>query len=162
MRHLAQRLVAISALAIPPVSVFAQSPATTTLSVSANVVASCEVTAGDLAFGEYRPLDGMAQDGSAQITVKCTLGTPYEIGLNLGSHQDGSTRRMSDGSAHFLEYALFKDAAYSEAWTESTPGLVSGNGTGLDELHTVYGRIPAAQVVSPGSYSDTVNVNVTF
>jgi spore coat protein U-like protein len=39
---------------------------------------------------------------------------------------------------------------------------VAGTGTGATQTLTVYGSIPAGQVVTPGTYRDTVNVIVTY
>ena len=39
---------------------------------------------------------------------------------------------------------------------------VSGTGNGSAQAITVYGQIPAAQYVTPGSYTDTITVSVTY
>jgi spore coat protein U-like protein len=136
--------------------------ATTTMTVTANVVASCSVVGGTLAFGNYDPIAAGPTDGSLQIAVRCTRGVTAQIGLALGSNPTGATRRMTDGTS-FLSYELYKDPARSIVW---------GN-TGTDRLQyiavsngpvnfTVQGRVVALQDVPVGGFSDTLTITVTF
>ena len=59
---------------------------TTTMTVTANVVASCSVVGGTLAFGNYDPISAAPTDGSLVIAVRCTRGVTAQIGLGLGSN----------------------------------------------------------------------------
>ena len=46
----------------------------------------------------------------------------------------------------------------------NTPGTdtVTGVGTGLAQDHTVFGSIPAAQVIPAGDYADTITVRIYY
>lgn len=135
--------------------------ATTTLLVTATVVAACNVSTTPVAFGAYNPTAGTHLDGTGTVSVTCTNGTSYTVALDGGAQADVTTRAMSAG-AHGLNYQLYSDSARTSVWGLTGAGLVAGTGTGSPIDHTVYGRIPSEQNVPPGSYSDTVNVTVTY
>lgn len=136
----------------------------TTFQVTATVAASCSTSATNLAFGTYDPLAATATSGTSQVSVRCTLDTPYNIGLDAGSGAGAtvSARRMTGGGAT-LTYVLYQDSAHLTVWG-STPGVdtVAGAGTGLSVPHTVYGEIPSGQNVSTGGYSDVITVSVNY
>ncbi len=146
--------------------------ATTNLAVTAQVDATCTVTTSALAFGNYDPISTHATsplDGTGTVTVKCANGLSAVITLGQGSYPDsGSTdasplRRLSDGSSSYLSYSLYQDGSRATTWGNTSGTGVSTTGTGSDDSHTVYGRIPGGQgSVDAGSYSDTVVVTVTF
>jgi spore coat protein U-like protein len=104
--------------------------------------------------------------------VQCTNTTPYSIGLNNGINASGSQRRVQVGATgNYLNYGLYTDAAYSNAWvattsaTSCTAGVSTcslGTGTGSNQNITVYGRIPPQTAPIVGTFTDTVVVTVTF
>ncbi|WP_372987116.1 spore coat U domain-containing protein [Marinobacter sp.] len=138
---------------------------TTTFQVTATVSDTCEITATDLAFGAYDPNSGVL-DGTSTITATCTSGTNYDIGLDTGLNAANTTittRAMSDGGTNYLDYELYSDSGRTTVWGDSV-GMDTVNQTsaGGEENHTVYGQIPASQFVLAGSYSDTINVTITY
>lgn len=132
---------------------------TGTLSVTASVPDSCTVSSATLAFGNYSIFAGDL-DSDAEVTVRCTISTSYRIDLDNGLYYSGSARKMINGS-YLLAYELYKDVARLMVWG-SGPDGESGTGTGVNESHTVYGRIPGSQSVGVGSYSDTVMITVNY
>jgi spore coat protein U-like protein len=71
---------------------------------------------------------------------------------------------MANG-ANLLNYAVYTDSARSTVWGDGGAGAtatIDGTGSGTAQSTTIYGRIPAGQTVPAGSYSDTVNVTVTY
>jgi spore coat protein U-like protein len=137
---------------------------TDTMSVTATVIASCNVAAEDLALGNYDPVAAAPLAGATTIDVVCTNGTDYSIALDegLGSGASIATRKMTSG-ASTLNYSLYQDASHTDLWGE-TDGLdtVDDTGTGAIQTFDVYGLIPAAQTAAAGAYSDTINVTVTY
>lgn len=132
--------------------------------VSAEVTAVCEVIAQDLDFGTYDSASSSPADAQSNIEVTCTPGADYDIGLSAGTGTGAtvSDRSMLNGAVE-LNYGLYSDAARTTNWgntvnTDTVEG--TGDGTAID--HTVYGRIPAGQYVAAGSYSDTIDVSVTY
>lgn len=162
------KLLAAAAAALTLAVTFLASPARAaiaqnTLTVSANVIASCSIDAASLAFGNYD--SAAALNGTGTVTVNCNQGTTYWIGLNLGANASGSTRRMQLAGS-FLSYELYRDAGRSQVWDNADPGasghLVAAT-TGAQPAITIYGQIPASQIVPTGNnYTDTVTMTVNF
>jgi spore coat protein U-like protein len=139
---------------------------TTTFQVTATVNEVCSVSATDLAFGIYDP-SAADNDNTSTITVTCTKGTNYSVGLNEGTASGATvtTRQMEDAvSSDLINYSLYSDASRTVNWgnTPSTDTVDVASATGAAENHTVYGRISAGQYVTAGSYSDTITVTVTY
>ena len=136
----------------------------TTFRVSARVEAVCEVTASDLAFGTYTSQGGTPLQGTTLLLATCTPISTYNIGLNEGTSPGATVnqRKMVSG-AQGLNYQLYSDAARSTIWG-NTQGVntVTGVGTGLAVDHTVFGAVPAAQVVPAGDYQDTITVRIYY
>lgn len=135
--------------------------ATTTFQVTATVLATCQVSATPLAFGNYA---GSQTDATSTISVTCTSTTPYQVGLDAGTAGGATvtTRKMTFGAAE-LGYALYSDSARTTNWGNTVgTDTVPGTGTGLAQTLTVYGRIPAGSMPTPGAYADTITVTVTY
>jgi spore coat protein U-like protein len=131
--------------------------------VTAFAAPSCNVTAGTLDFGIAGGLAG-AIDGAGAMTVTCSAGTPFAIALNGGNAAavDPVQRKMSKGGEQ-ITYGLYRDAARILPWGE-TAGVdtLSGVGDGSAQPLTVYGRAPAQATPSPGTYTDTIVVTLTY
>jgi spore coat protein U-like protein len=138
------------------------STATTSFLVTANVQASCTISATNLVFGDYTqaPLDGQSQ-----ISLTCTNGAPWSVGLDQGTFPGATvtTRRMTGPGNFSLLYSLYRDAARALNWGNTVgTDTVSGVGTGSVQTLNVFGRVPAAQPAGPGGYRDTIVGMVTF
>jgi spore coat protein U domain-containing protein, fimbrial subunit CupE1/2/3/6 len=146
--------------------------ATATFNVSATVTATCTISAASLSFGSYEPALANATvplDVNGSVTVRCTKGTTATIGLDQGSHAaTGSTTttplRQMINDTSLLRYDLFRTAAGTDVWGDiGTPNVQSYSATNNgSQTLTVFGRIPAAQDVPTGSYSDTVTATINF
>ena len=148
---------------MPLAELQAQQTVSTTFRVSARVEAVCEVTASDLVFGSYTAQASTLQ-GTTLLRATCTPGTTYNIGLNDGAA--GGTiynaRQMASG-ANKLNYQLYRDSARTNIWGNTTgTDTVHDVGIGLAKDHTVFGSVPAAQVVPAGEYADTITVRVYY
>lgn len=150
-------------------SVFAAST-TSNITVQANVVANCTISAGSISFGDYDPAGTNATnnlDAQGQFTVRCTRGTAARIDLGLGSNASGSTRRMAN-AGEYLTYELYRDSTRSAVWGILANGLnpyapsATAPNAG-NQTVTVYGRVPAGQEgMSSGIYQDTVVAEINF
>jgi spore coat protein U-like protein len=136
--------------------------ATGTTSISGSVAPTCSVTAGTLGFGSYS--SASAALASAGVSVNCSNGATYQVGLDGGQNVSGSTRRMTGPGGAMLSYQLFRDSLRTVAWGDGSAlgARVSGTGSGSAQALTVYGRIPAGQMPTPGSYTDSVIVTVEY
>ena len=149
---------------VPWVGLHAQQTAQTTFKVSARVNAVCEVTATDLDFGTYTAQNNTPLQGTTLLRATCTPGTTYYIGLDQGQAPGATVnqRKMVSG-AEVLNYQLYSDSNYSTIWGNTTgTNTVTGSGTGIAQDHTVFGSIPASQVIPAGDYSDTITVRVYY
>jgi spore coat protein U domain-containing protein, fimbrial subunit CupE1/2/3/6 len=140
---------------------------TTNLSVTANVPGGCSLSTNPVAFGDY---SGTQIDVAGQLNANCTSALAYSVELGPGLSATGASRQMSNAgnNALKLNYELYKDAARSQAWggtayTVGTAQALSGQiGTGANQVIQIYGRLPAGQALSAGSFADTVVVSVIY
>ena len=133
---------------------------------SAQQPPSCTISVTSVAFGNYNVFTTSANDSTGTVTFRCNSQTAnISIALSKGSSSTFSPRTLRKGG-EVLSYNLHMDAARSTIW---------GDGTGGTSLYTnvnppnnsninvpIYGRIPAQQDVSAGSYSDTVSAVINF
>ena len=141
-----------------------QQTAQTTFRVSATVNAVCEVTATDLGFGTYTSQSGTPLQATTLLRATCTPGSTYNVGLNEGTSPGATVnqRKMVAG-AQALNYQLYSDASRTTIWGNTTgTDTVTGVGTGVAVDHTVFGSIPAKQVIPAGAYQDTITVRVYY
>jgi spore coat protein U-like protein len=138
--------------------------ATTSLGVSATISTVCALSTTSLAFGEVALAGATtgATPGTATITVTCTGGGAYSVGLDSGLNNVAAQRNLKSG-ANLLAYGLYTDVAHGTVWPVA-PG-VSGTGNAAAQAITVYGLIAAGLPVVSGSgtpYTDTVTVTITY
>ena len=139
-----------------------QTTVTSTFTVSATVQATCTISPGNLSFGTYATT---ADAANSTITVQCTNGTTYNVGLNAGQATGATvtTRSMAGPGGAQLNYGLFSDPGHTTNWGNTIgTDTVAGTGNGNTQSLTVYGLVPASQFVAPGSYSDTVTASITY
>jgi spore coat protein U-like protein len=137
-----------------------------TTSAFAQLSPSCTISVTSVAFGNYNVFTTTPYDSTGTITYRCNAATiNISITLSDGSSTTFSPRTLRKGG-EVLSYNLYQNAARTQIW---------GNGTGGTSVYTqsnppnnknvnvtVYGRIPALQDVSAGSYSDTVSAVINF
>ena len=82
--------------------------ATSNMSVSASVSTVCTFDATPLAFGQLALVG--ATPGTATISVTCTSGGAYTVGLGNGLHNAAAQRNIVSG-AKILAYDMFQDPA---------------------------------------------------
>ena len=130
---------------------------------AAAATAVCSAYASSIVFGNY---SGTVVDVTGTVTVTCTSGTTYSIGLNAGNTPGATvTNRLMYGGAggqSTLGYQLFSNASHSSNWgNTSGAGWVTGTGNGSAQTYTVYAQIPANESSPLGSYTDTIIASVT-
>lgn len=132
--------------------------------VSADVLATCDVTANDLEFGDYNPIDASHLDAQTTLSVTCTSGTGYHVAMSLGDGSGASmaTRYMTYNSDQ-LSYTLYQNSQRTTLW--GVPGganRLAGTGDGMPDTIDVFGRIQMQQAVPAGHYTDTITVTVQW
>ncbi len=135
---------------------------TSTFNVTTTVNANCLISTNTLDFGNYT---GSQIDASTILGINCTNGTPYTIALNVGTGSGASfaNRILTSGSSTMM-YNLYTDTTRSTVWGDSTSStqIINDTGTGTNQNHTVYGRLPGTQTPTNGTYSDTITVTVSY
>ncbi len=147
--------------------------------VSAQVNKNCAVSAAPTnpAGITYDPVSGnVATDAtfSATVTFNCTKNsTGVTVAVDNGGHFNAGLRRLSDGQATptFLNYNLYQPTAVGAGATCTTTDFSSGAYAVAQANFTsstaavvvkVCGNIPQGQEAIPGTYTDTVNLQVNF
>lgn len=138
-----------------------QNPTRPSFNVQANVIPNCRVTAQNINFGNQGVLDSNV-DAAGGLVVTCTPGTAYNVGLNNGLSGTGPTARRMTLGGQAVVYGLYKDTTRSQPWGNSGAERVPGTGSGATQSLPVYGRVPPQQTPTPGTYTDTVVVTVTY
>ncbi len=124
--------------------------------VSAEVVASCEVDAVPMDFGNIPGQLTQSAIAEATINVRCTENANYQVFLDNGTSPGatGPAARQMRNGLNTLTYGLFMDPGRSQVWG-ATPGTaVSGVGAGANRAIPVYGRIYAGQQAFIGLYTE--------
>jgi spore coat protein U-like protein len=124
---------------------------------------NCAVNASTLNFGSAGVLRS-AVDATSSIIVTCTNALPYTIALDGGlSGASNPTQRVMSQASQNITYGLYRDSARAQPWGDSAgTNTAAGTGSGLAQTVTVYGRVPAQTTPSPGTYSDTVVVTISY
>ena len=152
------------ALGLGSTSVFAAT-VTTTFQVTADVQATCSISVAAMNFGNYTGTITGEFGVNGDMTVVCSNGVPYNIGLNagLGTGATVTSRAMTGPSSALLNYGLFQDAAHSVNWGDTVgTDTITGTGNGLAQTVTIFGQVSAGQFVAPGAYLDTITATITF
>lgn len=138
---------------------------TGTLNVQLEITADCQMTATSLLdFGSTGVLIDDIDD-SADLSIVCSEGVSYDIGLDAGLNATPATDvndRNLENSGDLIGYQLYKTNAYAEVWGNDGAAVVSSTGTGSAQTFTVWGRVPAQATPPAGTYQDTVTVTMSF
>jgi len=133
-----------------------------TLTVQLELVPTCSVQPASLVFANPGSLSN-AVTAEQNIQLRCTTGTSYTIGFGPGAHALGTQRRLKHATAAFyINYELFKTSNYTQPLGTSGNGIISGVGNGNNQIIPVHGRVTAQNAPSIGTYSDSVQVSVTY
>lgn len=129
-------------------------------------IAACGVYGDGVAFGVYQsPFQRTDLLSSGSIRVTCdqaSVGAAYQLRLRPGQIDSGWKSYLTNGQDK-LYYNLFLDPGRSAIWGDGTAGTVTYQGlTSLMESISVFAAAYKNQSLSPGSYSDTVTIEMVF
>lgn len=165
-RFAALTLVVAQALAA---SAFAGTDSTT-FDVKLVITESCDIHTTrptEVDFGTRARVSGpVSISANGSITVNCSAGTAYKIGLdggnNAGATPSAGDRRMAGQSnGALVPYDLYQDAALAIFWGNAGTALLSSTGTGINQVFPVYGRLTSLNYAAD-SYLDTITATVTY
>lgn len=138
--------------------------------VQAAVLPDCTITAtSDVNLGARSASDtNITGNNSSAITVQCTNGGSYYIGLKPSNNSQDGAGVMSGtgGNLEKVPYQLRSTAGMNGEIWGNTATTTKGNGvadfgTGSPKTQTVYVTVPRADF-KPDSYSDTVTIKVSY
>lgn len=156
-----KKVVLLAAVALPVLATSAYATdVDDTLSFEATISGSCtNVVGADINFGAAINSLSTAIDNSTTMTVNCTSGVPYTIGITSGGN---GARYLGDGAGNFIDYELYSDAGYTSIFQAVGASVYGATGTGADQTHTIYARLPSQATPAVGTYNDTVTVSVRY
>jgi len=139
-----------------------------TFAVNLIVTNDCTtITAPSLNFGSA-PLANRFSTLQQTISVVCSKGSTFTVGLSNGSYYSGTARQMASG-ANRLAYEIYKGTTTTARWGPagsdrwSSSSATSLNADNLTRNFTYTAQILPTQVTPPaGNYSDSVVVDVAF
>lgn len=135
-----------------------------TMGVSLRVEDACSITAAPLAFPDAGVISADIP-ATADLTVTCTTGTPFQIGLAAGTSGSTAARVLTGANTNrTVNYQLYQNNAHTLVW---------GNSQGVDTLEvaaanggpqtvTVYGLVPEGQVVPADTYEDSITATIWY
>lgn len=138
-----------------------------TLTVNMTVSNDCTaITAPAVAFGSA-PVAKSFASISQSITVTCTKGYAYTLGIDNGANASGTTRRMASGTTNRLSYEIYKGSGTtsrwgstgSERWASAISSAVSTDGT-LRTFNYTAQVLPNQTTPPGGTYSDTLTIDI--
>ncbi|HEY7651451.1 MAG TPA: spore coat U domain-containing protein [Methylomirabilota bacterium] len=137
------------------------------LGTAAPAEAACTISTTAVNFGSYNVFSASPDNATGQVTYRCTAPRPplVTIQLDKGGAPTFNPRQMRMGS-EVLSYNLYLDSTRTTIWGDGTGGSQtytrSNPPTNQNIKVSVFGRIPAGQDVSAGSYSATVTATIFF
>ncbi len=111
-----------------------------------------------VAFGAYSPFSSATLAATGQVTYDCPPPLAPAISLSAGGSGNVAARTMASATGDRLRYNLYTDAACTAVWGLTPIPVPATNGG----VVTIYGCVPALQVVGAGAYSDTIWVTFNF
>ncbi|MFS2221065.1 spore coat protein U domain-containing protein [Pantoea sp. B65] len=137
------------------------------LTVTMVVTNDCTtINAPNISFGSA-PLVGSFTTVSQSISVICTKGSSYSVGLSNGAHAVNNLRYMASGS-NMLGYEIYK-ASSSDRWgangseRQSSANANTVSSDGVTRSYNYTARVLTTQnTPAVGSYTDNVVVDLSF
>lgn len=132
--------------------------------------AQCNVTTTPMTFGVYDTLAPVGLQTTGTLSVSCNTPPRFTMvvtaTLSTGNSGSYGLRAMTGTPvADSLSYNIYLDSAQSTIFGDGSGG--SGTVTQVVDRNTpwnltMYGSIPPLQIVSPGSYADTITATILW
>nr|WP_243432217.1 MULTISPECIES: spore coat U domain-containing protein [Pseudomonas] len=147
-----------------------QGSGTRTLLVSMTVTNDCQISTPSINFASAPVVAGFGTV-SQSLSVSCTKGSNYTVGLDDGQNVANGRRRMKSAANNYLAYDIFKSAGAvrwgsvgaarrASADADVNPG--TGTGTG-SQVFNYNAKVYTDQATPPAAtYTDSVILDVQF
>ncbi len=142
---------------------------TSTFLVNATIQAGCLVVGGvtnygNLDFGSYSALSAAAvttQLAGTTVTLQCTPGVTLSMKIGGGQNNNGSRNLKRGTGSNLVAYQLYRDSGFSQLLGIDQTVTVSYADPTAIKL-PVYARAQLTGSLPAGSYSDVLQVTLTF
>jgi spore coat protein U-like protein len=134
------------------------------------VTNDCQITTPDINFASAPVVAGFGTVNQS-LSVSCTKGSSYTVGLNDGQNVANGRRRMKSAANNYLAYDIFKSAgtvrwgssgAARRSSTDADVNPGAGTGTG-SQVFNYNAKVYTDQATPPAAtYSDSVILDVQF
>lgn len=142
---------------------------TSSMALNATIVNSCAINSVTNPSTPTLTAGGSAAQVSGSIYVQCTSGDTYNLEFGPGMYgTDGATptRYLAGGSggANRLQYQIYQNSNYTTPWGDTIgTNTYARAADGTSQGFGVYVQINAPPwTFSAGSYTDTVNITVSY
>ncbi len=144
-----------------------------TATITLIVLPDCKITAPDIAFGTA-PLVGSFSPVTRTISVRCSKGSSYTVGLGDGANFSGSRRMRQGTTSNYLAYEIYRGITSSTGrWGSAVAGerrdsATADSNAGVYDTTSLQGFTYSAAVntaqatPAAGTYTDTVIVDIVF
>jgi spore coat protein U-like protein len=153
------------ALAILPAFNLANaSTATAPMQVTATVDPKCTISANNMDFGSIQ-LNSTSVILTTMLSAQCTNGTTYSVSFDAGVNANSGGYRLKHATlSQYLSYTL---TTQSNQPINPNQIFYNGTGTGTGSGTTpttifIQGSLNTSANVTPGKFSDTLTVTVTY
>jgi spore coat protein U-like protein len=145
-----------------------------TAAMPAHAIVTCSGGNASLAFGVYEAFNLSPLDSTGSLVVTCARdGGAQNVTISVAiaaSQTSGSiaARQLGGPSGGRLNYNLYRDGSYSGVWgqTNGTDTVVQTmavpNKASASATFNIFGRLFSGQDVTPGFYSDSLLITVTY
>jgi len=131
---------------------------------------ACTVSATGIAFTlNYDVFNATQYTITATVIVNCNKNNvPFTLSLDAGANSASLPNRFMkrSGGTDLLQYNMYTNVGHSTVLGDGTAGTITiaGNApnSGVNANTSIYGLLIGGQDQRAGSYSDTVNVTVTY
>lgn len=136
--------------------------------VSATITPGCLVASGgnnygNLAFGSYPALATSTTSVAltSSVVLQCTPGVALSMTVDGGLYNSSGRRMQLDSGTAKVAYQLFRDAALSQSLGIGQSVSVAYSNANNITL-PIYGRVQLPGNTPGGTYSDTLQVQLTW
>jgi len=137
------------------------------VSNGAHAALKCTISATDMDFGLYSPLNPAPHNITSTVTAICRGGLGLlRFRLSPGNSGDATNRQLvSAGGA--LNYNIYTNTARTQIWGDGAGGtsevfrIQFRRGRTTHNV-TAYGSIPGGQNAATGIYTDNIVITVIF
>jgi spore coat protein U-like protein len=138
------------------------------LSVPSASAGACHLTATQIDFGQFNPLNGTALQAVGYIAYRCSMSIAnVRIALSAGQSNNPAQRSLTPpGASPTFPYLLTLDPARTQIWGDgfsttvvySVPTAPANTPIQIP----VYGYLPPGPVPALGRHTDTITVQLSW